>query len=180
MSSITIATPYEHDDLLYISSGYILDSLRPIYAIRPGAERDISLKENERSNQWIAWSQDKAAPYNPSTIIYGDRMYVLYDRGLFAAFNPKDGAEIYSAQRIPDGRAFTSSPWAYDGKIFCLNEDGVTFVMRAGSQFELSHTNTLAEDDMCMATPAMVDDRLLIRTATRLYCIQAKATPASR
>ena len=67
------------------------------------------------------------------------------------------------------------SPWAYDGKIFCLNEDGVTYVLAAGDQFELLHTNALAEDDMCMATPAIAGDRLLIRTSSRLYCIRAGA-----
>jgi hypothetical protein len=56
--------------------------------------------------------------------------------------------------------------------VFCLNEDGVTFVVKAGDQFELLHTNTLAEDDMGMATPAIVGDRLLIRTAARMYCIR--------
>ena len=50
-------------------------------------------------------------------------------------------------------------------KIFCLNEDGVTFVVQTGPKFKLLHTNALAEDDMCMATPVIVGDRLLIRTA---------------
>ena len=69
MSSITIATPYEHEGLLYVSSGYVLDKSRPIYAIRPGATGDISLKEESTSNDFIAWSQPKAAPYNPTTLI---------------------------------------------------------------------------------------------------------------
>lgn len=99
-------------------------------------------------------------------------MFVLYDRGLIACFDPHNGNEIYGARRLPNGRAFTSSPWGYDGKVFCLNEDGVTFVLNAGDQFELLHTNTLAEDDMGMATPAVVGDRLLIRTSARLYCIR--------
>ena len=68
--------------------------------------------------------------------------------------------------------AFTSSPWGYNGKVFCLNEDGITFVLNAGDEFEVLHENSLAEDDMCMATPAMAGDRLLIRTAARLYCIR--------
>ena len=76
------------------------------------------------------------------------------------------------AQRLPDGRAFTSSPWAYASKVFCVNEDGLTFVLRAGDRFELLHTNALAEDDMCMATPAIAGDRLLIRTTARIYCIR--------
>ncbi len=59
-----------------------------------------------------------------------------------------------------------------DGKIFCINEDGVTFVLKDSNQFEVLHTNRLAEDDMGMATPAIVGDRLLIRTAARIYCIK--------
>jgi hypothetical protein len=68
---------------------------------------------------------------------------------------------------------FTASPWAYDGKVFCLDEDGVTFVLRAGDTFELLHTNKLTDDDMCMATPALAGDRLLISTSARLYCVRA-------
>ena len=56
--------------------------------------------------------------------------------------------------------------------MFCLNEDGVTFVVAAGDKFELLRTNKLAGDDMCLATPAMVGDRLLIRTSARIYCIR--------
>ena len=172
MSSITIATPYKHADLLIISSGYVGDPSRPLYAIRPGANGDISLVDDENSNEHIAWSHPTIAPYNPSTIAYDGVLYVLHDRGLMAAYDAKTGEEIYSKQRIPKGRAFTSSPWAYDGKLFCLNEDGETFVIRAGREFELLHTNTLEEDDMGMATPAIVDNHLLIRTAARLYCIK--------
>ena len=54
-----------------------------------------------------------------------------------------------------------------------LNEDGVTFVVKAGDVFEELGTNPLAEDDMCMATPAIADDRLIIRTSARVYCIKS-------
>ena len=171
MSSITIATPFEYDDLLIISSGYVNDKLRPIYAIR-ACQGDISLTEQQTSNDFIAWCQRAAAPYNPTTLVYRDQMFVLYDRGLIACFDPHDGKEMYGAHRLPNGRAFTSSPWAYDGKVFCLNEDGVTFVIKADDEFALMHTNELAEDDMGMATPAIAGDRLLLRTSVRLYCIR--------
>ncbi len=178
MSSITIATPYAADGLLYLSSGYVLDKLKPIYAIRPGAKGDISLADDQTSNEFIAWSRKDAGPYNPSTLVYGDQMYILYDQGFFASLDAKTGEEIYKRQRIPDGKAFTASPWCWGDKIFCLNEDGVTFVIAAGKTFEILHTNTLAEDDMCMATPAVAGDRLLLRTSGRLYCIQKGAKPA--
>jgi len=179
MSGITIATPYEHNALLYLSSGYVLDSKKPIYAIRPGAAGDISLTDGATSNDFIAWSQPSAGPYNPSSLIYDERLYVLYDMGLIACFDAKDGKQVFGVKRLPNGRAFTSSPWAYNGKVFCLNEDGVTFVLKAGDEFEVLHTNALAEDDMCMATPAMVGDRLIIRTSARVYCIRSGAGDAA-
>lgn len=176
MSSITIATPYEYDGLLYISSGYVGDTRRrPLFAIRPGASGDISLGKDETSNEWIAWCQKLGGPYNPSTLIYDDRLVVLYDFGFIASFNPHDGSEIAKKRRIPQGKAFTSSPWGYGGKVFCLNEDGVTYVMNSSDELEILHKNTLAEDDMAMATPAFAGDRLLIRTSARIYCIQENA-----
>lgn len=173
MSSITIAMPYEADGNLIISSGYVGDDSRPLYAIRPGASGDISLDQNETSNEWIAWSQPKGGPYNPTTIAYQGNLYVLLDFGFFAAYDATDGSVVYPKRRIPKGRAFTASPWAYDGKIFCLNEDGQTFVIQPGDEFQVVGTNTLADDDMGMATPAIAGDRLLIRTSARLYCVKA-------
>ena len=177
MSSITIATPYENQGLLYVSSGYVNDKQRPLYAIRPGASGHISLGPDQTSNEFIVWCQPKAAPYNPTTLVYDERLYVLYDRSFLGCFRARTGEPVYERRRLPNGRHFTASPWAYDGKIFCLNEDGVAFVVRAGDEFELLHTNELAEDDMCMATPAIVGDRLLIRTAVRVYCIR-RSTPS--
>ncbi|MSR59459.1 MAG: serine/threonine protein kinase [Planctomycetaceae bacterium] len=176
MSVITIATPYAADGLLYVSSGYVLDPRRPLYAIKPGATGDLTLNGKETANEFIAWSHKDAGPYNPSTIVYQGRVYVLYDIGLFACYDARTGAEIYGGgnkkKRIPNGKAFTASPWACGGNIFCLNEDGETFVMAAGDEFKISHTNALAEDDMAMATPAISGDRLLIRTAARVYCLR--------
>ena len=170
-SSITIATPYSKFGLLYVSSGYVGDRRKPIYAIRPGASGDISFKEDETSNEHIAWCQKRAAPYNPTTLVYGDLLYVLLDRGIMACYEAKTGELVYSRQRLQGGRAFTSSPWAYNGKIFCLNEYGQTYVIKAGREFELLHTNSLEEDELCMATPAMAGDKLIIRSEHRVYCI---------
>ena len=88
-SSITIATPYAKDDLLYVSSGYVLDPKKPLFAIKPGASGDITLGDQETSNDFIQWCQKEAAPYNPSTLLYEGRIYVLYDRGFFACFDAR-------------------------------------------------------------------------------------------
>jgi outer membrane protein assembly factor BamB len=171
MSSITIATPYAEGGLLYVSSGFIVDRARPIYALRPGGSGDISLQPGQTNNSSIAWCQPLAAPYNPTTLVYDGRLYVLYDLGLLSAFNARTGELLYDRQKLSGGLHFTASPWAGNGRIYCLNEDGVTFVVRAGDRFELLQTNKLGEDDMCMATPALAGDRLLIRSAARVYCI---------
>jgi len=170
MSGIAIPTPFAGSGLLFVTSGYVGDKLRPLYAIRPGASGDITLQPGETNNQFVAWSNPVGGPYNPSPLLYEGRVYVLYDRGLVSCYDAKAGQVLYDRERLPEGFAFTSSPWAAGGRIFCLNEDGVCYVLRAGDKFELLHTNKLADDDMCMATPALSGDRLLIRTAARLYC----------
>ncbi|HEV3137374.1 MAG TPA: PQQ-binding-like beta-propeller repeat protein, partial [Pirellulales bacterium] len=178
-SILAIPTPFAQFGNLYLTSGHVVWGANPLYAIRPGARGDISLGESQTSNDYILWSQDKAGPYHPTPLIVGEVMYILYDRGFLAAYDAKTGREIYSRKRIPNGKGFTSSPWSYHDKIFCLNEDGVTFVFKPGPQFEILYTNPLAEDDMGMATPVIVGDKLLIRTAPRIYCVAAKAAAQS-
>ena len=173
MSTITIGMPYAVDGLLYVSSGYVGDKLRPVYAIKPGATGDISLVAPESSNDFIAWSRDTIAPYNPSTLVYDGLLYVLYDRGTFSCYDAKTGEAIYEKQKLEGSGGFTVSPWGAGGKVYCLDEDGKCFVIKAGKTFEVVRVNTLLEDDMGMATPALVGGKALLRTAPRIYCIGA-------
>lgn len=172
MSSIVIPTPFSKFGLLYVCSGYVGDKTRPVFAIRPGASGDISLKPGETNNAFIAWAQPTAAPYNPSPLVYGDQFYVLFDFGFLSCHDAHTGRPIYEKQRIraDSNTAFTASPWAANGKIFALSEDGDTYVFAAGLEYKLLHRNSL--DEMCMATPAIAGDRLLIRTLTKLYCLR--------
>jgi len=173
MSSIVIPTPFAQHGLLYLASGYVGDNVRPVFAVRPSARGDISLKEGEDANEYIAWYQRQAGPYNPSPLVYGDFYYTLLDRGMLTCHEARTGREIYGKQRIdPETTAFTASPWAYNGKIFALSEDGDTFVMQSGAEFKVLGKNPL--DEMCMATPAIARGSLIIRTASKLYRI-AKA-----
>jgi outer membrane protein assembly factor BamB len=163
-STIVCPTPIASKELLYVSSGYVMDKHRPIYAIKTESTGELSAES-------VAWHNKSAGPYNPSPLLYDGRIYVLYDRGFFGCLDAATGEEIYEMQRIQGNRAgFTSSPWAYDGKVFCLNEDGACFVFQAGDEFEQLHKNSL--DEMCMASPAISDGYLFIRTDEHLYAIR--------
>jgi outer membrane protein assembly factor BamB len=172
MSILTIPTPFTACGMLYVTSGYVADPfLKPLYAILPGATGDISLKGNETSNKSIAWCQKQAGPYHPTPVVDGEYLYVLYDRGFLACYEARTGKEVYAKRRL--GRstsAFTASPWAYDGKVFCLSEDGETVVVQAGKEFKVLGTNALGE--MSLATPALAGGSLFIRTQTKVWCLR--------
>lgn len=165
--AITIPTPISAHGLLYVGSGYVLAKQKPLLAIKPGAKGDITPSEDGTS-EFVAWQQDRAAPYNPSFLVYGDYLYVVYDGGLMSCYEAKTGKQLYDRERL--GGNYTASPIASDGRIYCLNEDGKVTVVKAGPNFEILATNDL--DEMIMATPAIVGDRLLIRTLGQLYCIR--------
>ncbi len=169
MSSIVVPTPIAAHGLLYLESGYIGDFFRPVYAIRPGAAGDISLAEGESANEFVAWSLEQGGSYHPSPLVYGDHYYTLLDRGLMTCHDARTGAEVYGRQRIDVGQAFTASPWAYNGRIFALSEQGTTYVIEAGPEFRILAENPL--DEFTMATPAILDDSLIIRTAEAVYRI---------
>jgi outer membrane protein assembly factor BamB len=168
MSSISIPSPFAHADLVYVTSGYVLDPQRPLYAIKPGGVGDISLKDKETANDAVVWRQPLAGPYHPTPLVYRDQVYVLLDRGFLTSYDARTGKEIYPKQRIdPASDKFTASPWAGDGKIYCLSEDGDTYVIKAGPRFEVLAKNSL--DEMCLSTPAVSHGSIVLRTMTKLY-----------
>jgi outer membrane protein assembly factor BamB len=170
LSSITVTSPFEHGGLLYFGSGYVGDKKKPFFALKPGASGDISLYDDETSNEFIVWCQKKVAPYMPTPVLYRDRLYILLDRGMLSCYDAKTGETKYDRERLGKSRLFTASPLAYNGKIFCFGERGETVVLRAGDEFKELHRNELGE--LIMATPAIAGDSLLIRTAKHLICVK--------
>ena len=168
-SGTPVPTPFAYEGLLYINGG----RGRALFAIKPGAKGDITLKENETSNEYIVWSQARGGTYLPSSVAYQGAIYTLTETGILNRFDAKTGKQTYKTRIDPAATAFTTSPWAYNGKLFCLSEEGQTFVVSTGEEFKLSHINHL--DDFAQASPAVVGDRLLIRTEHRLYSIRRKA-----
>ena len=168
-SNLVIPSPIAAHGMVYVTSGYVGDRNRPVYAIRPGAKGETSVGQDPAKHPQVAWHQPQAGPYNTSPIVYGDYYYTLLDRGFMTCHDARTGKEIYAKTRFPEGASFTSSPWAYNGRIFCLSEDGDAYVVEAGTDFKVVRANRLEE--LCLASPAVADGKLLLRTASRIYCI---------
>ena len=168
MAATPIPMPFAYDGLLFIDGG----RGQSLFALRPGATGDISLKKSETSNEYVVWSQPRSGTYLPTPVAYDGAIYILGETGILTRFEARTGKMTYRTRIDPAATAFTSSPWAYNKMLFCLSEEGQTFVIATGEEFSLSHINDL--DDMAQATPALAGSRLLIRTERQLYSIRRK------
>ena len=143
----------------------------PLFAIKEGASGDISLKDRETSNASIAWSRTRSGPSMASPLHYKGYLYVLEQRGgMISCYDAKTGEPAYYRQRISEAQGFTSSPWASNDKIYCLDESGQTVVLKAGPEFAVVGQNKLNE--MCWSSPAVADGTLLLRGVDHLFCIK--------
>ncbi|MBI2477847.1 MAG: serine/threonine protein kinase, partial [Planctomycetia bacterium] len=170
-SGLVSLMPVAKQGLLYLGAGY---HYGPLYAIRPGASGDISLESGDTSNKWIVWSQPRGSGIHPCYLISGQHLFVLFDAGILICYDATTGETIFPRQRLNTGGGrFYASPWAYNGKIFLLNEDGNTWVLDDGPEFKVVRKNSL--EDNAWATPAIARGSLFIRTFTGLYRIQYAA-----
>ena len=171
MSVVAIQSPFAWNGYLYVTSGSSGSPNKPIAAIRPGGSGDITPLEPGNKNDYVIWyNQLAGGSYLPTPLIYRGDLYVLYEKGILARYNLNTGERTYRSRIAPGAASFIASPWAYNGKIFALNEEGDTFVIEAAKEHRLLGISSL--DDWTMATPAIVGDRLLIRTKNYLYCIR--------
>ena len=166
-SKITAPTPVYAEGLIIVASGRAPE--RPIFAIRPGAVGDVTLRNGETSNQFVAWSKTRRGGYMPTPLIYRGQLYVLNNDGLLSCYDLRTGTEHYQ-ERVPHRSfGFSASPVAGDGKIYLAGEDGLVFVLQAGTQLKLLATNPVGEP--LMATPALSDGTLYLRGSRHLFAV---------
>jgi outer membrane protein assembly factor BamB len=161
---IPTPTPVTGHGLVFITSAHGDES--PVHGIRLTASGDISLKRDETSNAHVAWSVPRAGSYMATPIVYGDYLYVVRWNGILGVFDARTGSRVYQQRLGAGATAFTASPIASGGHIYFATEDGEVYVVKAGPTFELAAKNTL--DAAMLATPAISEGRLFIRTASEL------------
>ncbi len=183
MSGQCHASPVGGDDLLYVGTGGGMGGMgggfgpgggggggKPLIAVKAGASGDITLKGDASSNDGVVWSLPQAGPAMASPLLYDGYLYVVDQRGSqLSCYDAKTGDRVYR-ERLSGASGFTSSPWAYEGKVFCLADDGRTFVVQAGKDFKLLGKNDLNE--MAYSSPAVAGGALFLRTVDHLYCIR--------
>ena len=155
-----IPTPVVAAGLIFCASG----RAGPTLAIRPGGQGDIT-------DTHIAWSTSRGSPFIPSPVAYDGYLYTVNDMSsIITCFDAATGTVMWQ-QRL--GRAIregiSASPVVVDNKVFVTSDEGVTFVLKAGPEFELLHTNDIGAQTL--ASPALVDGIWYIRTVDELIAI---------
>jgi len=155
-----IPTPVVGHGMVFCSSG----RAGPTLAIRPGGRGDVT-----RSH--LVWSSPRGSPFVPSPVLYGDHLYMVNDMAsIVTCFDAVSGRSLWQGRLgVARREGFSASPVAVDEKVFFTNDEGETFVLRAGPKFELLHVNQIGE--AMLASPALVDGRWYMRTGRNLIAI---------
>ncbi|MBL8829607.1 MAG: PQQ-binding-like beta-propeller repeat protein [Planctomycetaceae bacterium] len=128
-----------------------------VAAVRTGAKPEIAYKIAD------------AAPYVPSLLVKGDRLYMWSDKGIVSCVNPADGTVIWK-ERI--GNNFSGSPICIGDNMYGIAEDGEVFVIAAKDKYELVAKLPLGEDSR--STPSVADGKLYLRTYSHLISLGGK------
>ena len=151
--------------LVFIATGF---NRADLLAIRPDGVGDVT-------SSHIAWRTTKGAPLTPSVLLDGEELYAVNDEGVASCWDAKTG-RVHWQERI-DGN-YSASPIAAEGRIYFQNETGTGTVLKAGKAFTKLATNQLEENTL--ASYAIAENALFIRTAGQLYRIGGAAAEARR
>jgi outer membrane protein assembly factor BamB len=154
-----VASPVVADDLVYAPT-----RVKPLLAVRAGGRGDVTHTHR-------VWSFDDG-PDVPTPVTDGTHFYVVNDKGLAWCLDAKTGAPLYGPQRLRPG-TYSASPVLGDGKLYVTSEEGLTSVIKAGPVFEVLAENPL--DDYTLASPAISDGQIFLRTAGHLWAIGTRS-----
>jgi outer membrane protein assembly factor BamB len=158
---VKVSSPIAAGELAIVTGGWP-SAARPILALRA--------RDGE-----VVWRQDRGSPYTTTPIAHDGLLYVLTDNGILSAYDIQTGTRVYQARLSRTAGGFSASPVIAAGRLYFTSEDGQVIVVRTGRTFEVLATNEMNE--VCMATPALAGDLLLVRTKTHLYAF--RNTPSS-
>lgn len=163
MTVNAIPSPVAADGVVYCMSGYTGSAA---VAVALDAQGDA-----EQGGK-VLWRYGKGTPYCPSPLLLGDRLYFTQANNPFLTIlDRKTGKPVLEKERLPGQESFYGSPVAANGRIYLVDRDGTTVVLRAGDQMEVLATNEIG--DHVDASPALAGRQLFLRGENYLWCIEA-------
>jgi outer membrane protein assembly factor BamB len=164
-----IPSPVPGDEVIYLGNAGFRDTPGTLFAVKAGAEGDITPAGGETSNEYVVWSYADAPTENPTPLLYNGLIYVLSSRGgTLTCFDAETGEQVYQEKAEGMGACW-ASPWAHGNDLYFYDETGKTSVVRAGRQFELIHQNNL--EGKFWASVAVAGDSYILKAVERLYCV---------
>ncbi len=123
----------------------------------------------------VLWHYHKGTPYVPTPLLLGDRLYFTKENeALLTVLDTKTGKPVLESARLPGARSFYASPVAAAGRVYLVDRDGTTLVLKAGDKLEILATNRL--DEPIDASPVVVGKQLFLRGEKALYCFEEPRT----
>ena len=171
LGDIPVPTPVVQDGLIYVTNAHGQGA--PVFAIRETATGDISLPKDATSNDSIVWSYPRGGGYMATPLVYRGLLYIVNYNGVIMVYDARTGEKKYQDRLASGTTAFTSSPVAADGKVFVASEDGHLLVLKAGGTYQVLADNDMTESTL--ATPALSEGLLLIRTQSHVFAIRGPA-----
>jgi outer membrane protein assembly factor BamB len=158
-----VASPVYGEGLFFLTAGF---PTFHNFAIRPDGTGDVT-------GTHMAWHENKLKPkqasYVPSPLAVGDCFYVVSDKGPLCCMDAKTGKRLWTEDL---GQHHTASPVLADGRVYLTDDEGITYVLKAGRSFELLAKNTLGDE--CYSSPAISHGQIFIRTLKHVWCIGVK------
>ncbi len=163
---VPVPTPLFQNGLIYLTNAH---GGSHTFAIRPDASGDLT--PGDKAPDGLAWWESRDGSYMPTPLVKDGLLYMCNDNGRLSVRDAVSGEMIYRRRVGTGTRTYSASAVAAGGHLYFCSESGQVSVVKEGRAFELVASNDMK--DIVMATPAIAGDRLLIRTAQRLICIQA-------
>ncbi len=113
-----------------------------------------------------AYTMKNNASYVPSAVAKDDMLFVVADRGFLSCLDLQTGAAICASGWAP---ASPGLPVIAGDKLYCINDEGIVYVVAAAKQFQRLGENRLGEPSR--STPAIAGGRLYLVTLSQLFCV---------
>lgn len=159
-----VACAVAGNGLVFVGSGFRGSFLA---AFKPDGRGDIQGTRN------VAWSVNRDTPDIASPLLSGNRLYFHKGKtGVLSCLDAASGKALFGPSRLPGLSSIYASPIAAGGHVYLTGRSGTTVVIKDSDELEIVATNSVGET--VDATPAPVDDELIIRGEQHLFCISAK------